>query len=223
METIDSYCERLGPGFWAEPLNALSNLSFIICALVAWRIARRAGRSGDYAVRALVGTELVIGVGSFLFHTFATRWAAAADVIPILVFILFYIHFATTRFFGAPAWGGLVAVAAFFPTAAGLGAAIRAVLGPLNGSAGYGAVLLVIVGYGAAALKTARSAVGRDLLIGAGMLFVSLVFRTLDDQHGPVCAALPIGTHWAWHLLNGVMLAWMTVIIVRHGALKRAD
>lgn len=221
METIDSYCERLDASFWAEPLNAVTNLSFIICALVAWRIARGAGRDGDLAVRALVLTEIVIGIGSFLFHTFATPWAAAADVIPILIFILIYIHYATVRFFGAPAWGGLAAVAAFFPAAAGLGAAVQWALGPLNGSAGYAPVLIIIAAYGLAAMKTGRAAVGRDLLIGAGLLFVSLTFRTLDDQHGPVCEALPMGTHLWWHVLNGVMLAWMTVIIVRRGAPAR--
>ena len=28
-ETIDIYCERLDPSFWAEPINALTNLAFI--------------------------------------------------------------------------------------------------------------------------------------------------------------------------------------------------
>lgn len=27
-EFIDIYCERLGPGLWAEPLNALTNAAF---------------------------------------------------------------------------------------------------------------------------------------------------------------------------------------------------
>lgn len=32
---IDSYCERLLPGFWDEPLNAVSNLAFWLAAMVA--------------------------------------------------------------------------------------------------------------------------------------------------------------------------------------------
>jgi hypothetical protein len=28
FDPIDAYCERLGPGLWAEPLNALTNLAF---------------------------------------------------------------------------------------------------------------------------------------------------------------------------------------------------
>jgi hypothetical protein len=39
FDPIDAYCERLGPGLWAEPLNALTNLAFIVAALIcAWRL-----------------------------------------------------------------------------------------------------------------------------------------------------------------------------------------
>ena len=27
---VDLYCERLGPSFWAEPVNAFSNAAFLI-------------------------------------------------------------------------------------------------------------------------------------------------------------------------------------------------
>lgn len=217
METIDAYCERLGPGFWAEPLNAVTNAAFLIGALSAWAIARRAGRDGDWAVIALVAIEAAIGVGSFLFHTFATRWAGAADVFPIMVFILVYVHLATVRFFALPAWSGLIAAAAFLPAAAGLGWTVRMIAGPLNGSAGYVAVMLAILAYGGALLWTGRGAAGRALVIGAGMLGVSIFFRTIDDQDGAVCAMAPIGTHFMWHVINGAMLAWMIVAMIRHG------
>ena len=35
---LNDYCERLGPGLWAEPVNFLSNAAFLLAALVmAWR------------------------------------------------------------------------------------------------------------------------------------------------------------------------------------------
>lgn len=217
MDGIDAYCERLGPGFWAEPANALTNLAFLLGALIAWRIASRAGRSGDWAVIALVVIEAAIGVGSFLFHTVATRWSGAADVIPIMVFILVYAHVATRRFFRAPVWGALLAGALILPVAAGIGAGIAMLAGPLNGSTGYLGVMSVILGYGAALVATGRPGPGRAMLLGGATLAVSIAFRTLDDQNGAVCAAFPLGTHFMWHLLNGTMLAWMTVAVVRHG------
>lgn len=35
---VDIYCERLGPSFWAEPFNAVTNASFLIAAWFAWRL-----------------------------------------------------------------------------------------------------------------------------------------------------------------------------------------
>jgi hypothetical protein len=79
---IFAYCERgLDPAFWAEPLNALSNAAFLIAAWWAWRTWRQSLQAGQ-AELGLVALLAVIGAGSFLFHTFATRWAALADVIP---------------------------------------------------------------------------------------------------------------------------------------------
>ena len=34
---VDNYSERLLPGFWGEPLNAVSNAAFV---LTAWAMAR---------------------------------------------------------------------------------------------------------------------------------------------------------------------------------------
>ena len=50
-ENIDLYCERTGPGLWAEPLNALSNLAFIAVAVILWR---RAGRNAPFDLRLLI-------------------------------------------------------------------------------------------------------------------------------------------------------------------------
>ena len=71
------YCERLGPGLLAEPLNALSNLAFFLAAWAAWSVARRGGAL-DSGIAVLVGLIATIGIGSTLFHTFSTPWAHRA-------------------------------------------------------------------------------------------------------------------------------------------------
>ena len=96
---IDGYCERLGPGFWAEPLNAATNAAFILAALLGLWLACRSGRL-DGPVNWLVAVTLAVGTGSFLFHTYATAWAALADTGPIALFILSYIAIAMNRFAG---------------------------------------------------------------------------------------------------------------------------
>ena len=54
-----------------------------------------------------------------------------------------------------------------------------------------------------------------NLAIGAAILCASLVARSLDEG---LCASLPLGTHWLWHVLNATMLAWMIETWRRHVA-----
>ena len=84
---IDLYCERTGPGPWAEPFNTLTNLSFIIAAVFAWKLARQRKVGG---VSALIGLAVAIGIGSALWHIFATPEAIILDVGPIVIFQIIF-------------------------------------------------------------------------------------------------------------------------------------
>lgn len=207
FRAVNSYCERTDASFWSEPVNAVSNAAFLVAALVCWRHARRAGDRPAEALCLILG---VIGVGSFLFHTFAQVWAMVADVAPIQVFILVYLALATIRFFTLPWWAGVAAAAAFVPASLVVARAIGAIFGPLNGSVGYAPVPILILGY-AALLARRAPATARGLAIGAALLAVSLFFRTIDAS---VCAAFPLGTHFLWHLLNAAMLGWMILVFI---------
>jgi hypothetical protein len=211
FRAVNSYCERTDAGYWSEPVNALTNAGFLVAAVLCWRLAavRR-----DRGAQALSGVLFLIGIGSYLFHTHAQVWAMTADVAPIQVFILAYVYLATVRFFVLPAWAGALAVVLFMPYAALVGRVIGAAFGPLNGSVGYMPVPILIAGY-AAALWRRAPATARGLLAGAGLLALSLVFRTVDEA---ACGAFPLGTHFLWHLLNAAMLGWMILVLVRHGA-----
>ncbi|MFT2588559.1 hypothetical protein ACMWPQ_29155, partial [Escherichia coli] len=45
LAPVDLYCERLSTAFWAEPVNALSNLAFLLAAYFLWRLPLPQGRS----------------------------------------------------------------------------------------------------------------------------------------------------------------------------------
>src|SRR5262249_42205220 len=94
---IDLYCERVTPSFWAEPLNALSNIAFLIAACAAYDLWRRGGQ-GDPAILTLIVVVAVVGLGSFAFHTLATQGAMLLDVTPIGFFIYGYFLLALRRF-----------------------------------------------------------------------------------------------------------------------------
>jgi hypothetical protein len=88
---VDNYCERLAPGFWGEPLNAVSNVAFVLAALWVWRWWQRQAVQPRWDVNAVLVCLGLIGAVSFAFHTFATRWAGALDVLFIALYLLLYL------------------------------------------------------------------------------------------------------------------------------------
>jgi hypothetical protein len=194
---IDLYCERLGPSFWAEPVNALSNAAFLIAAWAAFVLWRREGR-GDGAILALIMVAAAVGLGSFAFHTWATRGAMLLDVVPIGVFIYGYFLLALRRFLRLAWPAALALLAGFVLLSNGLASLVpRAVL---NGSSGYFPALAALIVIGL--MVRARPA-GRAMLIAAAAFMAAIVLRIVDLD---VCGALPVGTHFLWHILNAVVL-----------------
>jgi len=202
---VDGYCERLGPAYWAEPWNAVTNLAFILAAAAMALRCR-----GMPLAQALCGVLGVIGVGSYLFHTHANALTGVLDVTPILGFILLYVFAASRDLLGLKGWQAGLCVVGFLPYAAATVPLWQTVPG-LGSSAGYAPVPVLILFY--AWLMRGVPDTARGLAAGAAVLVVSMVFRTLD---GPLCAVWPRGTHFMWHLLNAVMLAWMIEVYRRH-------
>jgi hypothetical protein len=193
---VDLYCERTDPSFWAEPLNALSNAAFLIAAAVAYGDWRRQGK--DIAALLLIVTTVLVGLGSFAFHTLATRGAVLLDTIPIALFIHGYLYVALRRFLRLGMVLSLAVVVAFFLFTQALASVLPR--GLLNSSVGYLPALgaMLMVGW-----IVRDSGAGRTILQAAVIFAVSLTLRTVDLW---VCPGLPVGTHVIWHLLNAIVL-----------------
>lgn len=213
LQQIDGYCERVGPEYWAEPINAVTNAAFILAALILWPRTR-----GIPIARGLVVILASIGVGSYLFHTHAQVWAAITDVTPILGYILVYIYAVNRHVWGLRVGPALGVTALFFPYAAATLPLFQMVPG-LGSSAGYAPVPLLIYIY-AVLLRHRAPDTARGLAVGATILVASITFRALDE---PVCGAIPMGTHFMWHILNGIMLGWMIEVLRRHILATRAS
>lgn len=207
-ETLNNYCERIGPEFWAEPWNAVTNAVFLIVALgalVMWRKKTPDDRVG----LLLIVIVLATGIGSFLFHTFATRWAMLADIIPITLFIYLYLLCALRRFLCLP-WVIVIAMLIGFVI---LSPMVGEVWQPVIGSSAFylPALLAIFVVGGFFYGRNAR--LGRDVLLTGVLFATSLTFRGLD---GPVCGDFAMGTHFLWHIFNGVVLfSLLRVLIVQ--------
>lgn len=203
---IDGYCERTDFTYWAEPVNAVTNAAFVIAALIMWR--RTAGLP---LARALCVVLALIGLGSYLFHTHAQVWSAIADTTPIAAFILLYVYVANRHFLEFRTLPALGLTAAFIPYVL-VTYPVFSRLPFFEVSAGYWPVPLLIAIY-AVLLRNRAPDTARGLAIGAGILVLSLAFRTADM---PVCDSFPLGTHFLWHILNGIMLGWMIEVYRRH-------
>jgi hypothetical protein len=218
---VDHYCERTGPGLWAEPLNAVSNGAFLIAAAAALVRWKRAGVRDGPALWLVLVTAAV-GIGSFLFHTFANRWSLVADVLPIAVFIYSYVFLALHRYLGLAMPAAVFATAAFAVFNMGFERLWLAAVGSitLNGSIGYlpaGGALVVV---GSVALASRSRAAGCSLLVAAAIFALSLTFRSIDHA---VCEAFPIGTHFLWHGLNAVVLFILMRAAIEAGVRLRRD
>jgi hypothetical protein len=204
---VDLYCERLGPGLWSEPLNATTNVAFFVSAVAVWKAGRKREEQSS-GIRLLVTLIIVIGIGSGLFHTFATTWAVVLDVASIVVFqlALLWLYCRKILEIQSMLLGGLLLV--FLATTL-YGREFPEVIG---GSLPYlpTAVVIVVLGFNHLRLQLVDAFV---LLIASGVFVVSLVLRSIDSV---VCAAVPFGTHFLWHILNAIVLYLASRAYVRN-------
>ncbi|MDH3235998.1 MAG: hypothetical protein OEQ29_20940 [Alphaproteobacteria bacterium] len=210
---IDAYCERVGPEIWGEPLNAVTNLAFIVSAAVLASALARGERPvrRDWGCWGLTVLVFLIGIGSGLFHTLAVGWTAAADVIPIALFILLATFLALTRLVGLGLWASLLGIFAVLGLAVGISALLR------FGGGSYLAALVAMLSIGLYLRFRKHHPAGSPLLTATGVFTISLTLRTLDH---PLCETIPTGTHFLWHMLNAVVLYLVARTIMKHGRLS---
>jgi hypothetical protein len=152
------------------------------------------------------------GVGSFLFHTVATRWAEWGDVIPIVAFMLSYIWFVMTWLFAFSLWTKALVIAGFSVVTLSLEAGVPATV--LWGGALYVPTLFVAVA-AAVALRRVRHPAAGAMAVAVGTFFLAFAMRCLDS---PLCGVLPTGTHFLWHLLDATFLYLLVRLAILHGA-----
>lgn len=216
---IDLYCERTAVGLWNEPLNALSNAGFLLAAALAWRTRQQRG-GGDFWEALLVTLAGLIGIGSFLFHTFANSWSELADVVPIWSFVALYVLLTIYRSTGHDLQRTLrislmaititVGISLFSgnDTVTANPDAVR----PLNGSLQYAPALAALLIFTLIAWRGGHPA--RRYMLAASLIFsLALVFRTVDLLSCTITRG--IGTHFIWHLLNALMVGVLLQAMIR--------
>lgn len=195
---IDIYCERLEPGLWSEPLNLFTNIAFFLAGFFALSFAKSRGQISQ-DVRILVLLLFAIGLGSTMFHMLATKTAMKSDVIPILLYQITFIVFYASNIMNKT----VVQTCIIFVVFIGASAAFDQIPSDiLNGSASYLPSLFFLSGFSIWHKKNIHEE--KQILEIAALTFVlSLTLRSLDMA---LCSTFPVGTHFLWHVLNGLVL-----------------
>jgi hypothetical protein len=212
IQFIDIYCERTALGLMNEPLNVLTNISFFLAAWFSFRAALE-HKLIAVDVNILLVLLIAIGTGSTLFHMFATPLTMAMDSVPILLFQIVFLSLYCSRVANISHGYVSAVLLTFFLTVFIFGSLPAEFM---NGSAGYLPALIFLLGLGCYH-KWKKKNEPYILLLAALVFSVSLGFRTLDIN---ICSAFPVGTHFLWHCLNGVVL-YLSVraYILNRGAL----
>ena len=155
---------------------------------------------------------MTIGIGSFLFHTFATGWAGVADVLPIMLFVICYMVIALALLGGFSRLKIALFSLGTVVFLAGVGWLVDRAALDLNGSQSYLPALFAMI-----LITEGAGLRGHPIFpwyLAATLLFaLSLLLRSLDMA---LCPAWPYGTHIFWHLLNGAVIALLLQALVRN-------
>jgi Ceramidase len=221
-EHVFLYCERgTNPDLVAEPINALSNVAFLLAGLVGLQLALwrpREQRPADHVLLPVL--VLFIGLGSLSFHLYADQGTALADVVPIAVFMLVYLGFALNRFLLVPpgvtvllviGFTAIMALATHVQCSDGaigfLATEAQGAKPCLNGSVFYLPALVAMIVIGLLLHERGHKA-APWVLLAAAIFAVSVTLRSLDMAlcNEVVIDGRKVGTHFAWHVLNALAL-----------------
>jgi hypothetical protein len=192
---IGYYCGRFGPGLWGEPLNSLSNLAFVLGAVIAFRVWRSRQNPDPWQL-LLFALAAAIGFGSFAFHSHPTPTTLIIDLVPIQIFGLAALAYICLRYLGFGAIKTVLLLLAFFLVRQLWVGSVNP--GLLGGGITHVPTVLLLFGFGVT-LKLRRAPLANFLFLAGGAYVAALLVRTWDLY---LCSALPIGLHWLWHLLT---------------------
>jgi len=194
---LDTYKERgTNQGLLAEPINLLSNIAFFAATLLTMPFCRS-------WVDGILSTGIsIVGIASSLYHARPCRMTLLGDTLSIVVWTIFYVFVWAHFMMGFQPLVTAGVMITFFT----LNILFDWKFGKaMNGSADYIPVIILLLFCGSCVWYKS----GHPHLVIAGILAAgALVFRVVDrDVH------LPTGTHFIWHILNGFMMALLTLFV----------
>jgi hypothetical protein len=197
------YCEQPIYQAFFEPINTITNLAFMIAGVILFTQLKKKNLldiKGIYFSSLLI----VIGLGSFAWHLYRSDVTVMLDSIPIAVFVLTYLFFYIMQM--NKNW---VLRIGLFLSFFGYVIFLTKVLSEIenywlltNGGMQYIVALSFFVVL-QIFNRNWNPALIKPSFIVVLLFAFSIFFRQTDLL---VCEYIGFGTHFMWHILNGVVL-----------------
>ena len=204
---MDFYCERTNNQIFNEPINAISNIFFIIVSISLFKILRKNQSDKIYYVQPIL--IFLIGIGSFLFHLKPNLITLYSDIIPIFLFSLSFIFLFNRNVINISNLNSALLFILFFTLLLFITPKLKYEI--LNGSEFYFANYFFLAMY-TIWLYFKKSDSFQLLFLGFIFFNLSILLRSIDNH---ICNYLSIGTHFLWHFFNAYLLKILTLVNCR--------
>jgi len=179
----------------AEPINALTNLAFLIAAYLGYSLLKKK-QTKDRELLILPWMLLLVGLGSLAYHTARNSLTLVIDGLPIYIFIL-YAFFICLRELMESKLKATLVLAGFIMLEILLSIYFPREL--LNGSIRHIVAVAFVSIMGWFVTRHYGPKVIRPLVEVVGLYILAIIFRSIDVW---ICTWFPIGTHFLWHILT---------------------
>jgi len=193
------YCERTSLEAFAEPVNAISNIAFILCGII---IFFRKGMK----LNPLPYLVIFIGLSSFLFHYIPSNFFSTLDVFSILLFVIIYNIMLTKNILNYSFLYSFLSSLILILISFLIGILLHKTV--IGSSSFYVGLVLYMV-YIFFFLKKVSNV--RYFFIATFLFIISLVFRTIDIY---ICNYIFFGTHFIWHILNSLVIYYLIMYMI---------
>tara|TARA_B100000035_G_scaffold313319_1_gene326753 strand:- start:2942 stop:3574 length:633 start_codon:yes stop_codon:yes gene_type:complete len=204
---MDFYCERTNNQIFDEPINAISNIFFIIVSISLFKILRKNQSDKIYYVQPIL--IFFIGIGSFLFHLKPNLITLYLDIIPIFLFSLSFIFLFNRNVINISHLNSSLLFILFLTLLLFITPKLKYEI--LNGSEFYFANYFFLAMY-TIWLYFKKSDFFQLLFLGFIFFNLSILLRSIDNH---ICNYLSIGTHFLWHFFNAYLLKILTLVNCR--------
>lgn len=208
------YCEGGNSlEFFAEPLNAISNIAFIFAGLGIYRLLTK-NRIQQVEFKAVLILILFLGFGSFLWHATRNSYTLILDVVPAALSFAVITYIFLRNLIGNKLLALSIAllllptrffISSFAPTDI-ISSLIRNLI---NATTFFLIILLSFRKYGKIAFEG---------LVVLTVYLAAIIMRIVDLQ---VCQTFPLGTHFLWHILDALAVYLVIKFIIKLGYIRK--